>query len=58
MEGYCETLPRYENTVGLSREKRDRWGLPLLKVDMAYGGNERAMLKDVKETAGVLRAWR
>ncbi|HEV7499021.1 MAG TPA: GMC family oxidoreductase, partial [Vicinamibacteria bacterium] len=51
MEGYCETLPRYENTVGLSREKRDRWGLPLLKVDMAYGGNERAMLKDVKETA-------
>jgi choline dehydrogenase-like flavoprotein len=51
MEGYCETLPRHENTVTLSSEKRDRWGLPLLKIDMTYGGNERAMLKDVKQTA-------
>ena len=51
MEGYCETLPRYENTVSLSRERQDRWGLPLLKVDMTYSDNERAMLKDVKEAA-------
>ncbi|HEY8148322.1 MAG TPA: GMC family oxidoreductase, partial [Vicinamibacteria bacterium] len=51
MEGYCETLPRYENTVSLSRDRRDRWGLPVLQVDMAYSDNERAMLKDVKETA-------
>jgi len=46
-----ETLPRYENTVSLSPKRRDRWGLPLLQVDMAYSDNERAMLKDVKETA-------
>jgi len=51
MEGYCETLPRYENTVTLSRDKRDRWGLPLLQIDMSYSDNERAMLKDVQETA-------
>ena len=51
MEGYCETLPRFENTVRLSRDKRDRWGLPLLELDMTYSDNERAMLKDVKATA-------
>jgi choline dehydrogenase-like flavoprotein len=51
MEGYCETLPRYENTVSLSGDRRDRWGLPLLRIDMAYSDNERTMLKDVKETA-------
>jgi choline dehydrogenase-like flavoprotein len=51
LEGYCETLPRYENRVSLSREKRDRWGLPLVQVDMAYSDNERAMLEDVKKTA-------
>jgi choline dehydrogenase-like flavoprotein len=57
LEGYCETLPRYENQVSLSRERRDRWGLPLLQVDMAYSDNERAMLKDVEQTAAeMLRA--
>jgi choline dehydrogenase-like flavoprotein len=51
MEGYCETLPRYENKVSLSPDRRDRWGLRLLQVDMAYSDNERAMLEDVKATA-------
>lgn len=51
MEGYCETLPRYENRVTLSKDKQDKWGIPILQVDMTYSENERAMLRDVKETA-------
>jgi choline dehydrogenase-like flavoprotein len=54
MEGYCETLPRRENSVRLSREQQDRWGLPLLEIDMTYGDNERAMLQDVKAAASAM----
>jgi choline dehydrogenase-like flavoprotein len=51
MEGYCETLPRHENRVSLDKTRTDRWGLPMLKVDMTYSDNERAMLQDVKRAA-------
>jgi choline dehydrogenase-like flavoprotein len=51
MEGYGETLPRFENQVTLSKDKRDAWGLPLLDIDMAYGPNEVAMRLDMAEQA-------
>jgi choline dehydrogenase-like flavoprotein len=49
--GVLRDPSRYENTVSLSRSDATAGGCPLLKVDMAYSDNERAMLKDVKETA-------
>ena len=51
MEGYGETLPRFENQVSLSKDKRDAWGIPLLDIDMAYGPNETAMRLDMAEQA-------
>lgn len=50
-EAYGETLPDYNNKVSLSNDKKDKWGLPLLEIDMQYGENERKMKKDMQETA-------
>lgn len=50
-EAYGETLPAYSNQVTLSKTKKDKWGLPLLEIDMAYGQNEEKMRKDMQGTA-------
>lgn len=50
-EAYGETLPNYNNTVTLSEDKKDKWGLPLLKISMAYGDNEKKMREDMQATA-------
>ena len=51
MEGYGETLPRFENQVSLSKDRKDAWGVPLLDIDMSYGPNETAMRLDMAEQA-------
>jgi choline dehydrogenase-like flavoprotein len=57
MEGYGECLPRRENQVSLSRDRKDKWGMPVLDIDMAYGPNEFAMRKDIEaQAAEILRA--
>ena len=51
MEGYGECLPLRENTVSLNHEKRDKWGMPTLDIDMAYGPNELVMRDDMEAAA-------
>jgi choline dehydrogenase-like flavoprotein len=36
-----ETLPRKENAVTLDASKRDKHGLPVIRIDMRYSDNER-----------------
>ena len=43
-----ECLPRYENYVELDPEKKDAWGIPALHVVAAYGENEHAMAKAMR----------
>jgi choline dehydrogenase-like flavoprotein len=45
-----ECLPRPDNTALLGEEK-DRWGIPLLKVNCTWGPNEFAMRKDMAAQA-------
>ena len=47
MYAFGECLPEYKNRVYLDETKKDRWGLPLLNVDMEYGPNEKAMRNDM-----------
>jgi choline dehydrogenase-like flavoprotein len=47
-----EHLPYYENKVTLSKDKKDKWGLPVLDIDCEFKGNEMAMRKDMKNSAG------
>jgi choline dehydrogenase-like flavoprotein len=51
MEGYGECLPRHENRVSLNHEKKDKWGMPTLDIDMTYGPNEMTMRKDMEASA-------
>ena len=53
---YGECLPDKKNNVSLDGTKKDKWGLPLLKIEMEYGENEKAMrddmINDAKEMLG------
>jgi choline dehydrogenase-like flavoprotein len=44
---FGEMLPNHNNTVTLDTQKKDKWGLPVLKIDCAIGENERLMRKDM-----------
>jgi choline dehydrogenase-like flavoprotein len=49
--GYGECLPEYKNRVTLNTDKKDKWGLPTLDLDMQFGPNEVAMAKDMAASA-------
>ena len=51
-----EVLGRYENHVRINKDKVDAWGIPTLKINCAYGENERAMLKDMSIAAAEMLA--
>src|SRR5688572_27321091 len=44
---FGEMLPNHANKVTLDEAKKDKWGLPVLKIDCATGENERLMRKDM-----------
>jgi choline dehydrogenase-like flavoprotein len=51
-----ETLPYFENMVSLDDTRKDKWGLPLVKIFFKYGKNEIEMIKHIKEsTEDILR---
>jgi choline dehydrogenase-like flavoprotein len=44
-----ECLPRYENFVEIDRDRVDAWGVPVLKINMQWGDNERKLFEDAKQ---------
>ena len=44
---FGEMLPNHANMVSLDESKKDKWGLPVLKIDCATGENEARMRKDM-----------
>ncbi len=44
---FGEMLPNHNNKVTFDETKKDKWGLPVLKIDCGYGENERLMRKDM-----------
>lgn len=48
---FGEVLARPENRVDLDPAVKDAWGIPALRFDYRFGENERAMAKDMAETA-------
>ncbi len=49
--GFGECLPREDNQVRLDADKKDKWGIPALQVDVSFGPNEQAMVKEMKTAA-------
>ena len=44
---FGEMLPNHANVVSLDGTRKDKWGLPVLKIDCGPGENERLMRKDM-----------
>ena len=57
---FGEMLPLHENKVGMDHARKDKWGLPVLKIDCSLSENERLMridmagdMAEMLEAAGV-----
>jgi choline dehydrogenase-like flavoprotein len=48
---FGECLPYANNRISLSKEKTDRWGLPIVIADAEFQQNERAMRTDMLNDA-------
>lgn len=60
INGFGETLPYHENKISLNREVKDKWGLPVLNMDIEIKENEKKMridmmndAKEMLEAAGI-----
>jgi choline dehydrogenase-like flavoprotein len=50
--GFGEVLPRWDNFVEIDASVKDAYGIPVLKIHMSDGENERAMIRDMGDSAG------
>ncbi|HET9055283.1 MAG TPA: GMC family oxidoreductase [Chitinophagaceae bacterium] len=48
---FGEMLPYHENKITLNRNKKDKWGLPVLDFDVEIKENEHKMRKDMADDA-------
>jgi choline dehydrogenase-like flavoprotein len=54
---FGEILPYHENRIFLDKDKKDKWGLPVLAIDVEMKENELKMRKDMmSEGAAMLEA--
>ena len=44
-----ETIPKESNFLALDKDKKDEWGMPLIKVSVDYDDNDDKMVKDYHE---------
>jgi len=44
-----ETIPKETNFLALDKEKKDEWGVPLMKFNVSYDDNDEKMIKDFFE---------
>jgi choline dehydrogenase-like flavoprotein len=49
--GFGEVLPNPDNRMYLDADKKDKWGVPMIVFDAAFGENEIAMRKDIMNSA-------
>ena len=49
--GFGEVLPRYDNFVAIDPAVVDTFGIPVLRISMSWGENEKAMIPDMAVTA-------
>jgi choline dehydrogenase-like flavoprotein len=49
--GFGECLPYKHNHVTINKKVTDVFGIPVLHIDMAWGDNERTMIRDMAVTA-------
>jgi choline dehydrogenase-like flavoprotein len=50
LQGMGEHLPYFDNHVKLSKDQKDKWGMPILEIDCEYKENELTMLTDLLDS--------
>jgi choline dehydrogenase-like flavoprotein len=48
---WVECLPRLENHVSIDPEKKDKWGIPALKISMEWSDNEKKLWEHARDQA-------
>ncbi|MDM8174050.1 MULTISPECIES: GMC oxidoreductase [Olivibacter] len=57
LTGFGEILPYHENRVYIDKNRKDKWGLPVLAIDAEIKENEKLMIDDIiKEGKEMLEA--
>ena len=51
LQGFGECLPHEANRVEIDPDVVDAWGIPAVRISIAYRENERAMLEDMADAA-------
>ncbi len=51
LQGFGEHLPDERNYVSLDPQAVDAWGIPVLRIHIAFRDNEKAMLRDMADAA-------
>lgn len=51
MNAFGEMLPDHSNMISLDKSKKDKWGLPILAIDVELKENEKKMRKSMMEDA-------
>lgn len=51
MTAFGEMLPEHSNRIYLNHQKTDKWGLPILEMDVEIKQNEILMRKDMQQDA-------
>ena len=51
LSGFGECLPQESNFIEIDPEAVDVFGIPAIRISMAWGENEKAMIPDMAETA-------
>jgi len=46
-----ECLPRYENFAEIDKDNTDAWGIPTLRINMAWSDNELKLFEDARQQA-------
>jgi choline dehydrogenase-like flavoprotein len=54
--GFGECLPNHDNYLEVQNDKLDAWGIPTIKINCAWGDNERAMSRDIAVQAAEMLA--
>ena len=49
--GFGEMLPYHDNIISLSKDKKDKWNMPVLEFDVEFKENEINMRKDIVNDA-------
>ncbi len=52
MYAFGECLPYADNRITLHKDKKDRWGRPMISINCEFKENEKAMHDDMGATAG------